>query len=111
MKKHQGKLVFQQKARKEINVQQTSNSCSLFQDAYANPATCFLSIENKMIWSFAGPAVFIIGVSRYLIKFIERKTFHRGSTTHGNTWGGHKNAISKMKTVAWAASNGVTYKI
>ena len=34
-----------------------------FQDAYADPATCFLTCKNNMIWSFAGPVVFVLGVS------------------------------------------------
>ena len=46
------------------------NDFFFIQDAYADPATCFLNVKNKMIWSFAGPVCFIIGVS------FENKTNH-----------------------------------
>uniref|UniRef100_H2Z0U0 G-protein coupled receptors family 2 profile 2 domain-containing protein n=1 Tax=Ciona savignyi TaxID=51511 RepID=H2Z0U0_CIOSA len=52
-------------SRTAINDQQPQNSTYL--DPYANPATCFLTAHNGMIWSFLGPFLVIVSLNMIVL--------------------------------------------
>ncbi|XP_063811014.1 cadherin EGF LAG seven-pass G-type receptor 2-like isoform X2 [Pseudophryne corroboree] len=68
----------------------TGLAVGLDPEGYGNPDFCWLSISDTLIWSFAGPAAFVISTGLFLCVIsgrvscaAQRKGFHKKGTTSG----------------------------